>query len=44
MNSRKSKYVVKALSRTGARFFYGAFGLIFVVFGTLGVIGVFNAP
>ncbi len=36
MNSRKEKVMVKVLSRTGARFIYGAFGLTFVVFGILG--------
>jgi hypothetical protein len=42
MNSRKAKVMVKVLSRTGARFIYGAFGLTFVVFGILGAISAFN--
>ena len=41
-NSRKAKNMVKILSRTGARIIYGSFGLIFVVFGMLGVMGVIN--
>jgi len=40
MNSRKARTMVKLLSRTGARIFYGVLGLALVVFGVLGTVGV----
>lgn len=35
MNSRKARFIVKILSRNGARIFYTVLGIIIVVFGIL---------
>jgi hypothetical protein len=40
MNTRKARVLVRALSRTGARFFYGGLGAILVVIGLLAGLGV----
>lgn len=42
MNARKARFVVKILTRNGARIFYGAFGLAIAVLGVLGTFGVID--
>lgn len=40
MEHRRARLLVKALSRTGARIFYGALGLALIAFGALNFLGV----
>ena len=40
MNARKARFVVKILTRDGARIFYGALGLVITVLGVLGTMGI----
>ncbi len=42
MNARKARFVVKILTRDGARIFYGALGLAIAVLGVLGTVGVID--
>ncbi len=42
MNSRKAAFMVKILTRNGARIFYGVVGLALVVLGTLGTTGAID--
>lgn len=40
MNHRKAQFLINLVSRTGARIFYAVFGLAFVVFGILFILGI----
>jgi Immunity protein 17 len=40
MNARKARFLVKILTRTGARVFYVILGIGLVVLGVLGTLGV----
>ena len=40
MNSRKARFMVRILTRNGARIFYGFLGLTLFIFGLLGTIGI----
>ena len=40
MNARKARFVVKILTRDGARIFYGALGLAIAVLGVLSTVGI----
>ncbi|MBM4004241.1 MAG: hypothetical protein FJ295_13295 [Planctomycetes bacterium] len=40
INSRKARFFVSILGRTGARIFYGILGLIIVVIGALITLGI----
>ncbi len=42
MNARKARFVVKILTRKGARIFYGVLGLAIVVLGVLGTVGIID--
>ena len=42
MNARKARFLVKMLSRNGARIFYGILGLGLVVLGALGTMGIID--
>lgn len=39
MNARKARFMVRILTRSGARIFCGILGLAFVVLGVLGTMG-----
>ncbi|MHC4259220.1 MAG: immunity 17 family protein [Planctomycetota bacterium] len=39
-NARKARFLVKALSRNGARIFYAVLGLALVLFGLLATMGI----
>lgn len=40
INSRKARFFVSTLGRTGARVFYGILGLVIVVMGALITLGI----
>lgn len=40
MNARKARFMVRILSRNGARIFYGLLGVGLIVLGILGLTGV----
>lgn len=40
MNARKARFMVKILTRNGARIFYGILGLALVVLGVLATMGI----
>ncbi len=42
MNARKARFVVKILTRNGARIFYGALGIVIAALGVLGTIGIID--
>ena len=42
MNSRKARFMVRILTRNGARIFYGFLGFTLFVFGLLGTIGIID--
>lgn len=42
MNARKARFMVKILSRNGARIFYGGLGFGLLIFGILGTLGVID--
>ena len=42
MNARKARFVVKILTRDGARIFYGALGLAIAVLGVLSTTGIID--
>ncbi|WP_347179146.1 immunity 17 family protein [Roseofilum casamattae] len=41
MNSRKARFIVKILSRRGARIFYGLLGVVFIAIGVLTLMGIY---
>lgn len=43
MNARKARFMVKILTRNGARIFYGLLGLALVVLGVLMTFGVISS-
>ena len=42
MNSRKARFMVRILTRNGARIFYGCLGLTLFTFGLLGTLGIID--
>ena len=40
LNNYKARFFVTILGRTGARMFYGIFGLVIVIVGALTTVGV----
>ena len=42
LNSRKARFMVRILTRNGARIFYSCLGITLLVFGVLGTIGVID--
>ncbi len=42
MNSRKARFMVRVLTRNGARIFYSFLGLTLFILGLLGIIGVID--
>ncbi|OVE76049.1 hypothetical protein BVX97_02410 [bacterium E08(2017)] len=42
MESRKARFIVKIMTRNGARIFYGILGLAFIVFGALAALGIID--
>jgi hypothetical protein len=42
MNARKARFMVKILTRNGARIFYGILGLGLVVLGVLATMGIID--
>jgi predicted small integral membrane protein len=42
MNARKARFMVKILTRNGARIFYGILGLALVVLGVLATMGIID--
>jgi hypothetical protein len=42
MNARKARFVMKILTRKGARIFYAALGLAIAVLGLLGTMGIID--
>lgn len=42
MNSAKARFMVKILSRNGARIFYGILGLALLAFGIIVTIGIID--
>ena len=42
MNARKARFMVKILTRNGARIFYGCLGIGLLVFGILGTFGIID--
>ena len=42
MNARKARFMVKILTRNGARIFYGCLGIALLVFGILGTFGIID--
>lgn len=42
MNSRKARFMVRILTRQGARIFYSFLGLTLFILGLLGTIGVID--
>lgn len=42
MNARKARFMVKILTRTGARIFYGVLGLALAGLGVLVTVGVLD--
>ena len=40
INSRKARFFVAILGRTGARIFYGILGLVIIVIGVLVTLGI----
>ena len=42
MNARKARFMVRILSRNGARIFYGCLGLGLLIFGILGTFGIID--
>ena len=43
MNSRKARFIVKILSRSGARIFYGFLGVVFIAIGVLILTGIITS-
>lgn len=42
MNARKARFMVKILTRNGARIFYGILGFSLVVIGVFATIGIID--
>ena len=42
MNSRKARFMVRILTRNGARIFYSFLGLTLFILGLLGTIGIID--
>ena len=40
MNHRRARFLVRVLSRTGTRIFYGILGLALTILGILGTLGI----
>jgi hypothetical protein len=44
MNARKARLIVKLLTRSGARIFYGLLGTGLIILGGMVMMGVIEAP